>query len=241
MNREALSKAVCALTELMNTLRDPGGCPWDARQTEETIKMYLLEEAYEVLEAVESGDWEEVCGELGDLLFQIIFMARIAEEKGAFDLLRVVRDITNKMIARHPHVFGQASVGSVREVRENWAKIKQEEKGEGSPFSSQLRGIPANLPALLQTHRLTERAAGVGWREPKGRALWQEMTQRFEELESSLSEEVGAQVEESLGALLFDLAMLARQQGRNAENLLRKKNREFLRELKKREKENSGP
>ena len=171
MNKDTLSKAFVALTELMATLREPGGCPWDAEQSMRTIKMYLLEEAYEVLEAIERENSSEVCGELGDLLFQIVFLARIAEEREAFDLLGVIEGITEKMIHRHPHVFGRVKVESAEEVSKNWAEIKRTENGETDPYVSLLHGVPAALPALLRAHRLSERASKAGWKEGR-KAEW---------------------------------------------------------------------
>jgi len=116
MNKDKLSRALLSLSELMSRLRMPCGCPWDAQQTDSTIKMYLLEEAYEVLDAIERKAPEDVCGELGDLLFQIIFLARLAEERGEFDLVDVMEKIAEKMIKRHPHVFGSTRVKSVEDV-----------------------------------------------------------------------------------------------------------------------------
>lgn len=231
MNKDALSNAIIAIADLMTKLRGPGGCPWDAEQTEDTIRMYLLEEAYEVLDAVERGNSEAVCGELGDLLFQIIFLARLAEEKGEFDLVKVIHDITEKMIRRHPHVFGQVTVNSAKEVADNWAKIKKVEKGASSSISSQLRDVPTGLPALLQAHRLSERASKTGWNEPKGRVLWQKLKQDLEDLEQAVTEGKQEHVSEQMGRLFFHLVNMARQQGQNAEDLLRKRNMKFLREF----------
>jgi len=133
------------LVELVETLRSEGGCPWDRAQTAEKIKVYLIEEAYEVLDAIDSGDPEAVCGELGDLLFHIAFLARIYEESDTFDMERVITGILKKMIRRHPHVFGDGKVSGVGEVKVQWQDIKKtERKGEApGPFDS----IPAALPA----------------------------------------------------------------------------------------------
>ncbi|MFZ7111953.1 MAG: nucleoside triphosphate pyrophosphohydrolase [Desulfatiglandales bacterium] len=231
MNKDALSNAINALADLITTLRGPEGCPWDAEQTEDTVRMYLLEEAYEALEAVERGIPEAVCGELGDLLFQIIFLARLAEEKGAFDLVKVICDITEKMIRRHPHVFGRVTVNSAEEVAENWAKIKKVEKGASSGISSQLRDVPTGLPALLQAHRLSERASKAGWQEPKGRVLWEMLKLGLEDLEQAVTEGRQDHAAEEMGRLLFHLVNMARQQGQNAEDLLRKINLKFLNEF----------
>ncbi len=228
MNEDVLAKAFVALTELMATLRGPGGCPWDAEQTMDTIKMYLLEETYEALEAIERRHPEEVCSELGDLLFQIIFLARIAEEKEIFDLLDVIEGITEKMIRRHPHVFGRVQVDSVAEVTENWAAIKKSENGDTDPYTSLLQGVPSALPALLRAHRLGERAAKAGWKEPKGRALWGKLEKNFEVLSQALREGKEERIAEKIGEFVFDLVSVARQKGFNAEHLLREANQKFL-------------
>ena len=132
MEPDKLSGALLALVELVARLRGPGGCPWDAKQTDETLKIYLLEEAYEVLDAVERSSPRQVCQELGDLLFQILFLAHLAEERQEFDLVDVLETIREKMIRRHPHVFGDVAVETAEDVAENWAEIKRNEKeGKG--------------------------------------------------------------------------------------------------------------
>jgi len=231
MKKDALSKAFVVLTELMVTLRGPGGCPWDAEQTMDTIKMYLLEEAYEVLEAIERRNPEEVCGELGDLLFQIIFLARIAEESEAFDLQDVIEGITEKMTRRHPHVFGRVKVDSAEEVSKNWAEIKKAENGDADPYASLLHGVPSGLPALLRAHRLGERASKAGWDEPKGRVLWGRVEQDLDVLNQAVREGEEELIAEQIGDLVFDLASVARQRGLNAEHLLREANQKFLRQF----------
>ena len=129
MNKDQLAKALIALSDLVSRLRGPEGCPWDREQTDSSIKMYLLEEAYEVLDAIENGSPEGVCEELGDLLFQIIFLASLAEVRGEFDFTEVMEKIASKMIRRHPHVFGGAQVKNPAEVSKNWEEIKKTEKG----------------------------------------------------------------------------------------------------------------
>jgi MazG family protein len=131
MDNDRLARAVKDLADLVARLRGPGGCPWDAKQTKESVRMYLLEEAYEVLDAVEGGDSGDLCAELGDLLFQVFFLSYLAEEESEFDLVDVVEGIISKMIKRHPHVFGEAKAETPEEVAVNWARIKREEKGEG--------------------------------------------------------------------------------------------------------------
>ncbi|MBP1741083.1 MAG: mazG, partial [Deltaproteobacteria bacterium] len=159
MNRTDLAQAFTALWSLVERLRGPGGCPWDAKQTAESIKTYMLEEAYEVADAVERKSPEEVCHELGDLLFQVLFMASIYKGSGDFDLHEVLETIHKKMVRRHPHVFGPVEVNSAEEVAANWEKIKKEELGLSEDARWPLEKVPENLPALLRAHRLIERAA----------------------------------------------------------------------------------
>lgn len=190
--------------------------------------MYLLEEAYEVLDAIERDVPEEVCHELGDLLFQIIFLASIGEDKGEFDLLEIMERIEEKMIRRHPHVFGQAKVESAEEVSENWQKIKEGENGGARRSASLLQGVPPALPALLRSHRLCERASRSDFPPPDKENIWSRAEEGFRELGRSLSEKNTAEIGEKVGSLLFDLANLSRHWGLNAEHLLRATNQKFL-------------
>jgi len=231
MDKGSLEKTVVALKELVSRLRGPGGCPWDARQTQDTIRMYLLEEAYEVVDAVENGSAEDLCGELGDLLFQIVFLAELGEEQGAFDLVRVMERITEKMIHRHPHVFGTVSAETAEEVAENWARLKRKERENVPSGSSEIDSVPENLPALLRAHRLIQRAA----RRPQGSAepppTWKEVEKDVEDLRNAFNGEDGDLAGSRLGRLLFDLAGVAGQRGWNAEDLLRQANRRFIEHL----------
>ena len=159
MNRNDPADVFTALWALVEKLRGPGGCPWDAKQTAPSIKTYLLEEAYEVADAVERESPDEVCHELGDLLFQVLFMAGIYKDRGDFDLHEVLETIRTKMVRRHPHVFGPVEVNSAEEVAANWEKIKKEELGLSENARWPLEKVPENLPALLRAYRLIERAA----------------------------------------------------------------------------------
>jgi len=229
MDRDKLCHALNGLYDLVAKLRGPGGCPWDARQTEATVRMYLLEEAYEVLDASENGLTMEVCQELGDLLFQILFLAYMGEEKGSFDLVEVVERIHEKMVKRHPHVFGSEKVRSAEEVSQNWARIKGEERGEKKEPASLLRSVPLALPALLRAHRLSERVSGTTWKPFPSEGPWVRTRAAFTALEKAVEQRDEGQVGPALGRLLFDLADLARAWGRNAEDLLRETNQDFIR------------
>jgi len=227
MDPDRLSRAIVDLVDLVERLRGPGGCPWDAEQTDDTIKIYLLEEAYEVLEAIEKSSSTDVCLELGDLLFQILFLARLAEERNEFDLVRVIEKIQEKMIRRHPHVFGKVRVDTAEDVALNWARIKKSEKGALNAASS-LENVPVNLPALLRAHRLGERASREGFDPPHKGQTWDGVQERFEKLRSALAEKNKDLIGEVMGDLLFDMAGLARAWRLNAEDVLRLANQRFL-------------
>src|SRR5476649_2316310 len=162
-----MSEAAAAIQKLlgiMDKLRDPGGCPWDREQTLRTLTPYLLEEAHEVIEAIESGDAEHHREELGDLLFQVVFQARIAREEGKFDFAAVCDAISDKLTRRHPHIFGDVTVSGSAEVIKNWERIKAEERKEkGQKPRSAIGGVPPGLPALVRAERITEKAAAVGF------------------------------------------------------------------------------
>lgn len=226
MDSHRMEEAATRLADLVSRLRGPDGCPWDARQTEDTLRMYLLEEAYEVADAVERGVWPEICGELGDLLFQIVFLARLAEEKKAFDLVDVIEGIIEKMIRRHPHVFGSAHADTAEQVAQNWAKIKREENCGDKARANCLRAVPEGLPALLRAHRLNQKAAAADMVEDR-RGDLSDIERDLEELKAALFIADPDAMEETLGVILFDLAGLASRYGSNAEDVLRKANRRF--------------
>ena len=236
MDPDRLSKAMIDLVELVERLRGPGGCPWDAEQTDDTIKIYLLEEAYEVLEAIEKSSPADVCLELGDLLFQILFLARLADERKEFDLVEVIERITEKMIRRHPHVFGQVRVETSEDVASNWAKIKKAEKGALHETSS-LKSVPVNLPALLRAHRLGERATKEGFDPLHAGQIWDGVQERFEKLRTAITAQDTDLIGEAMGDFLFGLVGLARHWRLNAEDVLRLANERFLERFEEMEKE----
>ncbi|MBN1831579.1 MAG: nucleoside triphosphate pyrophosphohydrolase [Deltaproteobacteria bacterium] len=236
MDKEALSRSLFALIDLLSRLRGPNGCPWDALQTDSTIRMYVLEEAYEVVDAVERGCPDDVCQELGDLFFQILFLADLGEERGEFDFVDVVERITEKMKGRHPHVFGTVVVNNAEEVAENWQEIKKREKGSPGTSFSLLQGLPADLPALLKAHRLNERALQADLDGFVDKNAWSGVETRFAKLKKAVSSEDKKQIGIEMGNLLFDMANLARDWGLNAENLLRESNQRFIERFNEAEK-----
>ena len=235
-DHETIGKAVGDLLSLVGRLRAPDGCPWDAKQNNDTIKIYLIEEAYEVLDAIENGSSREICGELGDLLFQIIFLATLAEEKDEFDFVQVVKKITAKMIHRHPHVFSDTKVTSADQVAVNWAKIKRAEADAPELVSASLKSIPDGLPALLRAHRLSERAAKFGFDWTDRKEIWKKVLEETEELRDAVEGDDEQAVKEEMGDLLFTLVNLSRHWGMNAEDLLRSANRKFLNRFERVEK-----
>ena len=228
IDTDKLGRAMGELLSLVRRLRAPNGCPWDAKQNNHTIKVYLIEEAYEVLDAIENASSDETCGELGDLLFQIVFLAALAEENGEFDFAEVVEKITAKMIRRHPHVFSDAKVDSADQVAVNWARIKREESDEAESVSDSLKHVPNGLPALLRAHRLSERAAKTGFDWADRGEIWKKVLEEVEELRRAVDSDDEQAAYEEMGDLFFSMVNLSRHWGMNAEDLLRSANQKFL-------------
>jgi tetrapyrrole methylase family protein / MazG family protein len=220
--------AVRRLLEIMDRLRDPGGCPWDREQTLQTLTPYLLEEAHEVIEAIESGDAEHHKEELGDLLFQVIFQSRIAREEGKFDFAQVCDAIADKLTRRHPHVFGDVSVSGSGEVVKNWERIKADERREkGQAARSAIGGVPVSLPALVRGERMTEKAAAVGFDWPDAESVFAKVREELGELEEAMQSGRSEAVQHELGDLLFALANLGRWVKVHPEEALRGALRRF--------------
>lgn len=213
------------LQSLVQKLRGPDGCPWDREQDFQDLKQYLLEECYEVLEAINSSSFEKLKEELGDLLFHIVFLAQMAQEKEAFELQDVLEGIEQKMIRRHPHVFGNVSVSDTEEVRRNWLKIKRNEKENSD---SLLGSIPDHLPALQRAYRLSQRASRVGLDWPEPQSVLEKVKEEIRELEQALDRDQEDEVREEFGDLLFSIANLARHLKLNPEDRLQESNRKFL-------------
>ena len=245
---------------IMARLRGPGGCPWDREQTFDSIKPYTLEETYEVLEAIDNRDWHELPGELGDLLLQVLFYSEMAAENKRFSIDDVLDRLSNKLVDRHPHVFGNVSAETPAEVLRNWEAIKSEEKkkrvkaGEGKPTKEQkpesvLAGVSSAMPALLEAHKLSSRAAHVGFDWPEIGGLFEKLQEETTELKQELKhlparaqpagrgiagsgkpqvpEELRHRLEEELGDLFFVLVNMARYLSLDSESALKKSNRKF--------------
>jgi tetrapyrrole methylase family protein/MazG family protein len=205
---------------IMHRLRAPGGCPWDAEQTHESLKRYLLEEAYEVIEAIDTDSDELLKEELGDLLLQPVFHAAIAEERGAFTMDDVLTTLADKLIRRHPHVFGDQEIKDSKAQVANWEKIKKAEKGEQR--RSALSGIPPHLPALMKAHKISEKASRVGFDWEHVDQVMAKVLEELHEFEEALSQGRQDRMEAELGDLLFAVANLGRFLSIDPEEALRK-------------------
>ena len=235
------ARALARLIEIMATLRAPGGCPWDREQTIDTLKPFVLEETYEVLEAIEHGTPQDLCEELGDFLFEAVFLARIQEEAGHFDIGDVVDGISSKLVRRHPHVFERAEGEdplTSRQVVEKWETLKARERAlagkaaEPAPARKKttLSGVPKTLPALLRAYELSARAAAVGFDWAKASDVLDKIEEEVAEVR--LEVESGAtghlsRAEEEMGDLLFAIANLSRKLGIEPEAALRRANEKF--------------
>ena len=228
-------------------LRAPGGCPWDREQTHATLRTYLIEEAYEVLDAIEKGSSQDLAEELGDLLLQVLFHADLARETGAFDISDVITGIHDKMVRRHPHVFGNVKAETSGEVLKNWAQLKAKEKQAASrngrpsqaPAPSALDGVPRNLPALLEAYQMTRRAAQVGfdWEQVEG--IFEKLEEETTELRAALAASNRRAVEEEVGDLLFSVVNLARFLRLDPEVTLKHSNLKFKKRFQEMEREAS--
>ena len=240
----------------MARLRAPGGCPWDREQTFDTIKRYTLEETYEVLEAIDNRDWQELPQELGDLLLQVLFYAEMAQEENRFSIDDVLDALSNKLVARHPHVFGDVKAEDAHAVLKNWESFKAQEKekkrrsqqGESEQAPEPellLDGVSSRMPALQEAHKISSRAAHVGFDWPEIEGLFEKLEEETRELreqihclpsdslqprsKSRVPEEVRGRLEDEIGDLFFVLVNLARYLAVDPESALRRTNRKFRR------------
>ncbi len=221
------------LVALIDRLRGPRGCPWDREQTYGSLRSYLIEETYEVAEALDDEDEPALREELGDLLLQIVFLARIAKEQEAFTVDDVVQGIIDKMVRRHPHVFGSETADTSAEVLRNWEAIKRQEKTTIS--ASALDGIPRALPALLKAQRLGVKASRLGFDWSGIEGVRAKVAEEFGELDKAVESGIPAAIDEEFGDLLFALAMFARHAGVDPERALERANRKFQRRFSKME------
>ncbi len=228
----AIEDPIARLRVIMKRLLDPGGCPWDREQSHETLKQYLIEEAYEACEAIESGDSAELCEELGDVALQIIFHAELAERAGRFKLEDVYQKICDKLIYRHPHVFGSGTAEDSEEVLKNWEQLKQAEKRDkaesaGRDRHSALDGVPVALPGLQRAQRLQEKASRVGFDWTETAPVVQKVREEVEEFLQAAEHKDEDAMKDELGDLLFSLVNLSRFLNISAEDAVAGASRKF--------------
>lgn len=215
------------LVQLMRTLRGPGGCPWDREQTLPSLKPFIIEEAYEVVDAIDRSDAAALSEEVGDFLLQAVFLAEITVESGSFDIYDSITAIHDKLVRRHPHVFGDAEAGDAEEVLINWEKLKNEERKAEN--KSILAGVPQSLPALLRASRLTEKAARVGFDWRRADDVFEKVDEELAETRQAVAGGDREAMREEIGDLLFTVSNLARKLDINAEEALQAANRKFTR------------
>jgi MazG family protein len=213
------------LVKLMTTLRGPNGCPWDREQTLPTLKPFIIEEAYETVDAIDNDDRRALAEELGDLLLQAVFVAEVTREEGSFDIYDAITAIHDKLVRRHPHVFADVEAGDAEQVLVNWEKLKNEERK--SENKSILAGVPQSLPALLKASRLTEKAARVGFDWRRTEDVFDKLEEELGELREAVGSGDASRIHDELGDLLFTIANIARKMNVNAEEALQSTNRKF--------------
>jgi len=216
------------LVDLMARLRAPGGCPWDREQTFDTIKPYLLEETYEVMDAIDARDWRELPGELGDLLLQAVFFSEMAAEQDLFRIDDALDAINEKLVRRHPHVFGAETAQTGDDVRKIWSEVKARENRD-KPKESLLDGVPRALPALVEAQQITSRAASVGFDWSDSDQVLDKLREELAELDAARRSGSREEIEDEMGDLLFVLVNLARFVKVDPEQALRKTNAKFRR------------
>ena len=228
--------AVQQLVEVVAQLRSPdGGCPWDLAQTPETLISFVIEEAYETVDAIRSGDSTAICEELGDLLLQVVLQAQIASETNQFDLQPVAQGITDKLIRRHPHVFGDVEVQSLEDLHRNWEKIKALEKGEDPdiepPLSKKLSRYGRSLPPIMASLKISQKAAKAGFEWETVDGVWDKFTEELAEFKEAIASEDKAHQESELGDLLFTVVNLARWYDLDPSAALQGTNQRFIQRL----------
>lgn len=215
------------LLQIIRELRSPNGCPWDIAQKKEDVGRYLMEETCEVIDAIDSGSPKDIKEELGDLLFQILFLTRISEEAGEFDISDVMREISGKMIRRHPHVFGDKRVKDILEVKANWEEIKKQEESKKGKEESLFHRIPKFLPPLPRAQKITKKASQVGfdWKNIEG--VLGKIEEELRELKVALKSKEKGKIKDEIGDLIFSMVNLSRFAEVNADDALRSSIRKF--------------
>lgn len=222
-NREQKMEAFGRLLDVMDELREK--CPWDRKQTNESLRANTIEEAYELAEAIINNNNEEIKKELGDLLLHIVFYSKIGEEKNAFDIADVCNTICDKLIFRHPHVFGDKSIESASLVEQSWEQIKLKEKGGNKTV---LEGVPAALPSLVKAYRIQDKARNSGFDWSQRQDVWEKVKEELGELESEIEDMNSDKIEAEFGDLIFSIINAARLYKVNPDNALERTNKKFI-------------
>lgn len=209
------------ILEIIERLRAPDGCMWDREQDTKSVKRYLIEEAYEVLDAIDEESPEDLMEELGDLLFQILFLVKISEEKGEFTISDVIREISEKMIRRHPHVFENTKVKNIEEIKTNWNDIKIHEEGKRGKDASLLEGVPRSMPSLRRAQKITEKASKVGFDWKNAEGVIEKIEEELEELKTAIRSKNKTPIQDEIGDLIFSLVNISRFLNIDAETALR--------------------
>lgn len=225
----AASESFRKLIEIVAALRGPGGCPWDLEQSQKSLVQFAIEEAYELAEAIETGNQANVSEELGDFLFQVLLQSQVAQDQGLFSIQQVIEGLNQKMVYRHPHVFANSSQSSIEEVWKNWEKLKAAEKGENPDLIKPPFNYPQKMPALQAAHKIGIKTEGYKFDWPNAKAVFEKVREEFAELEQALEQGDIHKISHELGDLLFSSAQLARHLKIEAEQSLRDANRRFAR------------
>ncbi len=224
---EEIGDKFSRLVQIIKRLRQPDGCPWDQKQTVDSFRPYLIEELHELLEAIDLDDRQMIKEEMGDLFFQVIFLNNLYEEQQSFSLSEVLESITDKMIRRHPHVFGDTVINSERELRNNWNRIKKSEKIEKGQQTGSIFSYPRSLPALMRAQRVSARAVSSGFEWPDLESVLVKLEEEIAELHEAIDLKDRGGIEEEIGDILFTMVNVARKAGFDAEATLHKATDKF--------------
>ena len=227
MNNQSIGNQFEELINLVNRLRGPDGCPWDKEQTSESLVSYMLEETYEVIETIDEKNWDGLKEELGDLILHIVFQAVIAKENKLFDISESLKNINEKLVRRHPHVFDKKNVIQDN-IISSWELQKHKEKNR----SSRLDGVPISLPGIIRAQRIQEKASHAGLDFQKEEEIWEKISEEMEELKNAQKKNNKHEISEELGDTIFSLITLARFLGISADDALRKSNNKFINRFK---------
>ena len=228
MNKEKTGKPFTKLLNIVSQLRGPDGCPWDKEQTHKSLLPYFLEEAYEVIEGVEAGDMNSLKEELGDVLLHVVFQADIAQKNSEFTIEDSLNHVNEKLVRRHPHVFGDKKADAAFHAKQNWESAKHKEKKR----KSRLDGVPETLPALTRAQRLQEKASYTGFDWENIEQVWGKINEEIQELKEAQTNGIKKHIEEEIGDVIFSIVSLSRFLKISAESALRKTNRKFTRRFK---------